>query len=87
MIHPYGEIRKVPLDYEGIKSTAYAVQRNGEDSEGRSFWKECGIVGSNYLLVSNSEVKELADEIATESRLTWEPMKTFFNGKQYAHFM
>jgi len=87
MINPYGEIRKVPLDYEGIKSTAYAVQRNGEDSEGRSFWKECGIVGSNYLLVPNLEVKELADEIATESALTWEPMKTFFNGKQYAYFM
>ena len=87
MINPYGEIRKVPLDYEGIKSTAYAVQRNGEDSEGRSFWKECGIVGSNYLLVPNLEVKELADEIATESALTWEPMKTFFNGKQFAYFM
>ena len=87
MIHPYGEIRKVPLDYEGIKSTAYAVQRNGEDSEGRSFWKECGIVGSNYLLVPNSEVRDLANEIATESQLTWEPMKTFFNGKQFAYFM
>ena len=87
MIHPYGEIRKVPLDYQGIKSTAYAVQRQDTDKEGGLTWKECGIVGSNYLLVPNLEVKELADEIATESRLTWEPMKTFFNGKQFAYFM
>ena len=86
-MNPYGNIRKVPLDYEGIKSTAQAEQRIGEDSEGRSFWKECGIVGSNYLLVPNSEVRDLANEIATESALTWEPMKTFFNGKQFAYFM
>ena len=87
MIHPYGEIRKVPLDYQGIKSTAYAVQRRDADKEGGLTWKECGVVGSNYLLVPNSEVKDLANQIATESKLTWEPMKTFFNGKQFAYFM
>ena len=87
MIHPYGEIRKVPLDYQGIKSTAYAVQRQQMHDKKGLEWKECGIVSSNYLLVPNSEVRDLADEIATESALTWEPMKTFFNGKQYAYFM
>jgi len=86
MIHPYGEIRKVPLDYQGIKSTAYAVQRQEIKNEMLN-WKECGVVGSNYLLVPNSEVRDLANEIATESQLTWEPMKTFFNGKQFAYFM
>jgi len=87
MIHPYGDIRKVPLDYQGITSSAYAVQRQELDNRRGLEWKECGIVGSNYLLVPNLEVKELADEIATESALTWEPMKTFFNGKQFAYFM
>ena len=87
MINPYGSIRKVPLDYEGIKSTAYAVQRQQMHDKKGLEWKECGIVSSNYLLVPNSEVRDLADEIATESALTWEPMKTFFNGKQYAYFM
>ena len=86
MIHPYGEIRKVPLDYQGISSSAYAVQRQ-ELKDERFTWKECGVVGSNYLLVPNSEVRDLANEIATESQLTWEPMKTFFNGKQFAYFM
>ena len=86
MIHPYGEIRKVPLDYQGISSSAYAVQRQ-EIKDETLKWKECGVVGSNYLLVPNSEVRDLANEIATESQLTWEPMKTFFNGKQFAYFM
>ena len=86
MINPYGQIRKVPLDYEGISSSAYAVQRQEIKNEMLK-WKECGVVGSNYLLVPNSEVRDLANEIATESALTWEPMKTFFNGKQFAYFM
>ena len=87
MIHPYGEIRKVPLDYQGITSSAYAVQRRDADKEGGLTWKECGVVGSNYLLVPNSEVRDLANEIASESKHTWEPMKTFFDGKRFIHFM
>ena len=87
MIEPYNEIRKVPLDYQGITSSAYAVQRRDEDRDGSLKWKECGVVGSNYLLVPNSEVRDLANEIATESKHEWEPMKTFFDGKRYIHFM
>ena len=87
MIYPYSDIRKVPLDYEGITSSAYAVQRQGEDAEGRSFWKECGVVGNNYLLVPNSEVKDLANEIATKSAHQWEPMKEYFDGKRFVYFM
>ena len=87
MIEPYNEIRKVPLDYQGITSSAYAVQRRDEDRDGALKWKECGVVGSNYLLVPNSEVRDLANEIATESKHEWEPMKTFFDGKRYIHFM
>ena len=87
MIEPYGEIRKVPLDYQGITSSAYAVHRQDIKSEGGLKWKECGIVGSNYLLVPNSEVRDLANEIATESELSWEPMKHFFDGKRFIYFM
>ena len=87
MIEPYGEIRKVPLDYQGITSSAYAVQRQDIKSEGGLKWKECGVVGSNYLLVPNSEVRDLANEIATESELSWEPMKHFFDGKRFIYFM
>ena len=41
MIEPYNEIRKVPLDYQGITSSAYAVQRRDEDRDGSLKWKEC----------------------------------------------
>ena len=88
MIHPYREIRKVPLDYQGITSSAYAVQRQEMNEKKNELnWKECGVVGSKYLLVPNSEVRDLANEIATKSSLDWEPMKTFFDGKRYIHFM
>ena len=87
MINAYGEIRKVPLDFQGIKSSAYAVQRRDVDKEGGLTWKECGVVGSNYLLVPNEEVRDMANEIATQSKLSWSPMKTFFDGKRYIHFM
>ena len=87
MINPYGEIRKVPLDYQGITSSAYAVQRRDEDRDGTLKWKECGVVGSNYLLVPNSEVRDLANEIATESKHEWEPLRTFFDGRRFIYFM
>ena len=87
MINAYGEIRKVPLDYQGIKSSAYAVQRQELDERRGLEWKECGVVGSNYLLVPNEEVRDMALEIATKSKLDWSAMKTFFDGKRYIHFM
>ena len=87
MIYPYGDIRKVPLDYEGISSSAYAVQRCAEVNDGINKWKECGIVSSNYLLVPNNEVKDLAGQIATESKHDWSYMKEYFDGKRFIYFM
>ena len=47
MKNPYAEIRKVPLNYEGIKSSAYSVQY--EESLGS--WKEVGVVSNKYMLL------------------------------------
>ena len=87
MIHPYGEIRKVPLDFEGIQSSAFAVQRKHEDNKGRQLWKEAGVVGSNYLLVPNADVRDLAQQIATESNMEWEFSREFFDGRRFGYFM
>ena len=46
-------------------------------------WNEVGVVGNKYLLIPNKEVNLLADEIANESNLTWEPIRTFFDGRRY----
>ena len=34
-MNPYQEIRKVPLDYSGIQSSAYSVQRLDEEKDGK----------------------------------------------------
>ena len=58
-MNPYLPIRKVPLDYNGIESSAYSVQMkhpsgfDGKRSLRISEWKETGVVGHNYLLVDN----------------------------------
>jgi hypothetical protein len=54
-MNPYLPIRKVPLDFEGIKSSAYSVQIDKKKG-----WDEVGVVSNKYLLIPNKEVKELA---------------------------
>ena len=83
-MNPYSDIRKVPLDYQGIRSNAYSVQRQDIDKEGCFNWKEVGTVSNNYLLVDNSRVRNMAEEIATNSNLNMEEEKTFFDGRRYA---
>ena len=51
--NPYAEIRKVPLDFQGIKSSAYSVQIQNKQN-----WNEVGVVSSKYLLIPNDEVRE-----------------------------
>ena len=81
MKNPYAEMRKVPLNYEGIQSSAYSVQYQESLDE----WKEAGVVGSNYMLLPNIKVKEAADEVALLSNIPFEHDKTFFDGKRYVY--
>ena len=79
----YAPIRKVPLDYNGIQSSAFSVQIEKVDDDLKTKWNEVGVVGNKYLLIPNKEVKLLADDIAAESNLSWEPLRTFFDGRRY----
>ena len=79
-MNPYQEIRKVPLDFNGIKSAAYAVQRWDDD---KNKWKEAGVVGQNYMLLENQEVKDIAEDITEKSDVNFELDKEFFNGKNF----
>ena len=81
-MNPYAEIRKVPLDYQGIQSSAYAVQLDKGIDKG---FKEVGVVGPSYMLIPNQEVKDAADYIAETSKISLKEDKTFFNGKVYMH--
>ena len=83
----YAPIRKVPLDYNGIQSSAFSVQMEKTKEGELPKWDEVGVVGNKYLLIPNSEVRQLAHDIATESNLHWEPLKTFFDGRRYFNGM
>ena len=87
-MNPYLPIRKVPLDYNGISSSAFAVQMQHEgDTDKIPEWKEAGVVGHNYLLIDNDGVRKAANQVAEECNLTFTHDKTFFNGRSYAYSM
>ena len=92
-MNPYLPIRKVPLDYDGISSSAYAVQIQHPDKPSENGlidgheWKEVGVVGNSYLLVDNDNVRKAANQVAEESKLQFVHDKTFFNGRSYAYSM
>jgi hypothetical protein len=87
-MNPYLPIRKVPLDYNGISSSAYSVQmQHPETGEKLSEWKETGVVGHSYMLLPNEDVKNAANQVAEECNLNFTFDKTFFNGRSYAYSM
>ena len=88
-MNPYLPIRKVPLDYNGISSSAYSVQMKHEPGKDtpNSEWKETGVVGHNYLLVDNDSVRKAANQVAEECNFTFTHDKTLFNGRSYAYSM
>ena len=83
-MNPYADIRKVPLDYQGVQSSAYSVQTYDINKKTDMLeWKEAGTVGGNYLLVPNKDVRDMAEEIAYNSGIEFANDKTFFDGKRY----
>ena len=85
-MNPYLPIRKVPLDYNGISSSAYAVQMEHLGKDGTQ-WKEAGVVGHSYMLLPNEEVKNAAHQVAEECKIDFVHDKTFFNGKNFVYSM
>ena len=79
----YLPIRKVPLLGSGISSSAFGVQMEKRYANNRRYWDEVGVVGSNYLLVPNKDVSDLADTLCRKSDYNWTKHKTFFNGRNY----
>ena len=91
-MNPYLPIRKVPLDFEGISSSAFSVQTERPpkvSKDGMSMtipeWKETGVVGHSYLLIPNQEVKDLVDQLTTSTPWQWNVVREFFDGKRYVY--
>ena len=81
IMNPFAQVRKVPLYYSGVQSNAYSVQTYDLNKKKDMLeWKEVGNVTDNYLLVENSEVQEMADDVMTNTGFEWEPLKRFWDG-------
>ena len=81
-LDPYADIRKVSLvGTDGTSSSAFGIQTDTGKS-GKGKWIEVGVVRNDYLLVSNQQVLDMANDIISRSSLQWELSKEFFNGKQ-----
>ena len=79
----FDPIRKVPLEYNGTKSNAWSVQR--EDLEDNTGWKEVGVVSNSYLLINNTDVENLANDVSKSSQYSWTKDKVFWNGRQFMY--
>jgi hypothetical protein len=83
-MYPYAPIRKVPLEYMGIPSSAFSVQLE-KSKDGVTKFNEVGVVKQNYLLIPNQEVKDITDELANNTPWQWEVVREFFDGKKYVY--
>ena len=81
---PYAEINKEQLAYgAGMKSKAYGVKLKSFNKDYVPNWHEVGIVSSDYLLVPNKTMVQMADDVMSGSDFTFEEEKEFWNGKQF----
>ena len=83
-VYPYNPIRKVPLNYEGIESKAFAVQTE-EVVDGMPEYTEVGVVRKDYLLIPNLEVKELVNSLVEKTGWIWEIQREWSDHKRYVY--
>ena len=87
-LNPYSEIRTEPLITEesGIRINKQSVMNMQPNKDtGIEEWKGVGTVSNNYLLINNSEVRDIANEIADKTDLEWEQGKSFWDGKRFMY--
>lgn len=81
-MNPFAEIEVTPLfSRDGMASQGKSVRIAGDEG-----WDEIGVVSSNYLLVHNTKVKAVVDQIAERSPVSeWNQRKLFFDGKRFVY--
>jgi hypothetical protein len=84
-MNPYAEIEVTPLySSDGMQSQGKSVRIRDEDTE--TGWDEIGVVSPNYLLVHNTRVKDVLDQIAERSKIAdWKQRKLFFDGRRFVY--
>ncbi len=86
-ISPFIDIRKERLvdQLTGAPSRSFGVWV--PDPNRPEGWRDMGTVSENYLLLTNTEVRKLALDIAEESGLLYEESRIFWDGARFAHII
>ena len=83
-LNPYAAIEKTPLyARDSMKSRGYSVRLSDPDEP--VGWREVGVVSPSYLLVSNAEVRDMAEDVAVASGICWAEDRVFFDGRRFAY--
>ena len=84
-MNPFAEIEVTPLfSRDGMQSQGKSVRIVDEESP--KGWNEIGVVSSSYLLVDNSKIKSVVDQISERSPVKdWQQRKLFFDGRRFVY--
>ena len=83
MISPFADIIKTPTYSENSGAqTGYAVEI--EDDSAPHGYRLLGRVSERYLLMTNREIYDIAQEVAEGSGLPWQPGRAFWDGARFA---
>lgn len=84
LISPFADIVKTPSYSENSGTlTGYSIEI--EDESAQSGYRHLGNVSDRYLLLTNSEVRELGFEIARASGMPFSEGRAFFDGGKFAY--
>ena len=85
-MNPFSDIEITPLySKDGMRSQGKSVRIKTDDPSTNE-WSEIGVVSANYLLVHNTQVKEVVDGIAERfQKDRWNQSKLFFDGKRFVY--
>ncbi len=84
-MNAFAEIQVTPLfSRDGMQSQGKSVRIS--DEEAPTGWKELGVVSPSYLLVHNSKVKDVLDQIVERTKIPdWKQRKLFFDGRRFVY--
>ena len=69
-----------------LAADAEILQTEPVGGQGDEGWEELGVVSPSYLLVHNSKVKDLVDNVAERSKIAdWRQRRLFFDGRRFVY--
>jgi len=85
-IWPDSPIRKV-RGHTGSNDLHYAVEIKDADGNWHLASKPGRLLSPSYLLVENTELRRMAEEVALLTGYTWKPYREYFDGTRYQYML